>query len=165
MATRGARMDSEAATENEWSESEHEWSETEDDVREARVHVAAQRSDTETMRDELEAGENPNVRNYDGSTPLYLVCLFADVVRFRQFSTNHDARKNKNPRRQRVEHGRIGDADGPRAERLDCAEGAEERVVDLARVVGAHGGGRFLLWRTRGRGWITLAATLRLTQG
>ena len=72
-------MDSEAATENEWSESEHEWSETEDDVREARVHVAAQRSDTETMRDELEAGENPNVRDYDGSTPLYLVCLFADV--------------------------------------------------------------------------------------
>ena len=72
-------MDSEAATENEWSESEHEWSETEDDVREARVHVAAQWSDTETMRDELEAGENPNVRNYDGSTPLYLVCLFADV--------------------------------------------------------------------------------------
>ena len=33
-------MDSEAATENEWSESEHEWSETEDDVREARVHGA-----------------------------------------------------------------------------------------------------------------------------
>ena len=42
------------------------------------MHVAAQRSDTETMRDELEAGENPNVRDYDGSTPLYLVCLFAD---------------------------------------------------------------------------------------
>ena len=50
-------------------------------------------------------------------------------------------------------------------ERLDGAEGAQKSVVDLARVVGAHGGGRFLLWRTRGRGWITLAATLRLTQG
>jgi len=33
-------MDSEAATENEWSESESESSER--DVREARVHVAAQ---------------------------------------------------------------------------------------------------------------------------
>ena len=50
-------MDSEAATENEWSESESEASER--DVREARVHVAAQFSDTATMREELEAGENP----------------------------------------------------------------------------------------------------------
>ena len=73
-------MDSEAATENEWSESESETSEH-DDVREARVHVAAQFSDTATMREELEAGENPNVRDYDGSTPLYLVCLFADKSR------------------------------------------------------------------------------------
>ena len=70
-------MDSEAETEHEWSENESEASVH--DVREARVHVAAQWSDTETMRDELEAGENPNVRDYDGSTPLYLVCLFADV--------------------------------------------------------------------------------------
>ena len=70
-------MDSEAATENEWSEGESESS----DVREARVHVAAQFSDTATMREELEAGENPNVRDYDGSTPLYLVCLFADKSR------------------------------------------------------------------------------------
>ena len=31
--------------------------------------------------EELEAGENPNVRDYDGSTPLYLVCLFADKSR------------------------------------------------------------------------------------
>ena len=73
-------MDSEAATENEWSESESE-SSVHDDVREARVHVAAQFSDTATMREELEAGENPNVRDYDGSTPLYLVCLFADKSR------------------------------------------------------------------------------------
>ena len=72
-------MDSEAATENEWSESESELSER--DVREARVHVAAQFSDTATMREELEAGENPNVRDYDGSTPLYLVCLFASKTR------------------------------------------------------------------------------------
>ena len=72
-------MDSEAATENEWSESESESSER--DVREARVHVAAQFSDTATMREELEAGENPNVRDYDGSTPLYLVCLFASKTR------------------------------------------------------------------------------------
>ena len=72
-------MDSEAATENEWSEGESESSER--DVREARVHVAAQFSDTATMREELEAGENPNVRDYDGSTPLYLVCLFADKSR------------------------------------------------------------------------------------
>ena len=70
-------MDSEAETEHEWSENESESSVH--DVREAQVHVAAQWSDTETMRDELEAGENPNVRDYDGSTPLYLVCLFADV--------------------------------------------------------------------------------------
>ena len=49
--------------------------------------------------------------------------------------------------------------------RLHGAEGPQKSVVDFARVVGAHGGGRFLLWRTRGRGWITLAAALRLTQG
>jgi hypothetical protein len=127
-------MDSEAATENEWSESEHEWSETEDDVREARVHVAAQRSDTETMRDELEAGENPNVRDYDGSTPLYLVCLFADVSK--RAATIECIRL--------LEHGRVGHADGPRAQRLHGAEGAEERVVDLAGVFLTHGGGRLL---------------------
>ena len=45
------------------------------------MHVAAQFSDTATMREELEAGENPNVRDYDGSTPLYLVCLFASKTR------------------------------------------------------------------------------------
>ena len=72
-------MDSEAETEHEWSESESVLSEQE--LREARVHVAAQFSDTATMREELEAGENPNVRDYDGSTPLYLVCLFADKSR------------------------------------------------------------------------------------
>ena len=81
----GLRMDSEAATENEWSENESESS----DVREAQVHVAAQFSD-----------------------------------------------------RQGAQHGRIRDADGSRAERLDGAEGAEERVVDLAGVV--HGGGRII---------------------
>jgi len=101
-------MDSEAATENEWSESESETSEH-DDVREARVHVAAQFSDTATMREELEAGENPNVRDYDGSTPLYLVCLFAD--------------KSRN------------EAATIECISLDGAEGPQERVVDGAYVL------------------------------
>ena len=92
-------MDSEAATENEWSENESESS----DVREARVHVAAQFSD-----------------------------------------------------RQGAQHGRIRDADGPRAQRLHGAERAEERVVDLARVVGAaHGGGRIILGRPSERAKIS----------
>jgi len=77
-------------------------------------------------------------------------------ARVHQFSANHDAREDEDPRRQGAEHGRVGHADGPGAERLDGAEGAEERVVDgadgppvgLVRVVEppvagrAHGGGR-----------------------
>ena len=66
-------------------------------------------------------------------------------VRFRQFSTNHNPREDEDPRRQGAQHGRIRDADRAGAQSLDGAEGAEERVVDLAGVVGAaHGGGRII---------------------